>query len=201
MTLSAATSPAVLLSETGAPAVANHEGDLRFVTVGIGEPGTMRGVSAVEARGPLGRGEITTGSWSSEISGDGRLTRMTLTGAPDGRFALRLEPADLGRIDLQFEQLDDRTRVVVSAERAQTAETIRRHDLLLVDLLRQAGFDSLQVDIRHDSGSRSADDGLTEHRSGDHDVIETSHDDSFEALSTATAPPLAVDATSLDLRL
>lgn len=65
----------------------------------------------------------------------------------DSRIELRLDPPELGRVDIEFSFEKDATRVVLRAEREDALDLLRRHaDDLLRDL-RDAGYDVDHQDL------------------------------------------------------
>lgn len=62
-----------------------------------------------------------------------------------GRIELRLDPPELGRVEIQFDFSDDALRAVVSAERTATADFLRRHSEVLMQHLREAGFSGVDL--------------------------------------------------------
>ncbi|MDT8345744.1 MAG: flagellar hook-length control protein FliK, partial [Thermohalobaculum sp.] len=63
------------------------------------------------------------------------------------RIELRLDPPELGRVDIRFDFTDDRLNAVVAAERGATADLLRRHADMLIAQLREAGFDKVDLDF------------------------------------------------------
>lgn len=146
------------LAAGGAPAIDPAPELLEAAGPVLTAEGSHRGGFPADARA-----QAQAAGWSAPLGDAGAGTRLHLVTQGDGRFALQLRPADLGRIDMQFEIGDDGMRVVVAVERQATADLIRRHDAVLQGLLREAGFGAVDVTVRQDdAGSAGADRPLFE---------------------------------------
>lgn len=77
-----------------------------------------------------------------------------------GRIELRLDPPELGRLEISLEFVDQTLRATVAAERAGTHDLLRRHAELLQMQLQQAGFSG--ADVRFSGGQRQAAGGWPE---------------------------------------
>lgn len=62
------------------------------------------------------------------------------TAAQSGGVEVLLQPAELGHVKFQMQQQGDTVRVVLTAERAETLDMLRRHADQLLQEFRQAGF-------------------------------------------------------------
>jgi flagellar hook-length control protein FliK len=66
-----------------------------------------------------------------------------------GPVELRLDPPELGRVQIHLITSDDGARVVVVAERAETHDLLRRHAEALARELSDAGFDTVSMHFAH----------------------------------------------------
>lgn len=67
------------------------------------------------------------------------------TDTSDGAIELRLDPPELGRVEIQFDFGEDSLRAVIAAERPATVDALRRHGDLLLQQLRAAGFANVDL--------------------------------------------------------
>ena len=86
------------------------------------------------------------------------------TGPVPGRFEIRLDPPELGTIEIKLDITDQTLRAVLSAERPATGELLRRHGEILLAQLREAGFEGVDLEFSRDQsdrqpGGRAEDDG------------------------------------------
>ena len=118
--------------------------------------------------------------------------------AQDGqqRVNIRLNPAELGRIDVKLEMSDDgRVRAVLSVERPETLDMLQRDARGLERALHDAG-------LKTDGGSLSFDlEGGSEHRDGERDHAEgggstPQHQEDTNAGLEAPLPDNAEDVPS-----
>ncbi|MEM9781965.1 MAG: flagellar hook-length control protein FliK [Pseudomonadota bacterium] len=65
----------------------------------------------------------------------------------DGQLVIQLEPPELGRLAVTLDPHDPSARALVAADRAATADLVRRHADLLLAGLRDAGVDAAGVDV------------------------------------------------------
>lgn len=74
---------------------------------------------------------------------------IRLDGGPGGnqRLTIRLDPVELGQLEIRIERSDDATRVNVLVERPETLALLRRDQPALERALDQAGMSSDQRDI------------------------------------------------------
>lgn len=75
--------------------------------------------------------------------------------APAGRVELRLEPGELGAVEITFDFRDEGLRATVVSERAATGDLLRRHAEILLQHLRDAGFEGASLEFAH-HGERQA---------------------------------------------
>ena len=66
--------------------------------------------------------------------------------AASGRIELRLDPPELGRVEIAIEIVEQSLRATLSAERPGTHDLLRRHGEMLLAQLQEAGFSG--VDLR-----------------------------------------------------
>jgi flagellar hook-length control protein FliK len=67
--------------------------------------------------------------------------------AADGQVDIRLDPPELGRVQIRIETLDDGVRALVLAERPETQELLRRNADQLARDLGAAGFERVSLDF------------------------------------------------------
>ncbi|WP_111430715.1 flagellar hook-length control protein FliK [Rhodobacteraceae bacterium DSL-40] len=72
---------------------------------------------------------------------------VAIGSARDGSVELRLDPPELGRVQIHMHTADDKVRAVVMAERPETQDLLRRHAELLTRDLSAAGFDRVSLDF------------------------------------------------------
>jgi len=58
-----------------------------------------------------------------------------------GSIELRIDPVELGKLDIEFSVIDDRMNIIVRAERDEALELMRRNSDDLEKMLREAGVD------------------------------------------------------------
>ncbi|MEM8572186.1 MAG: flagellar hook-length control protein FliK [Pseudomonadota bacterium] len=83
---------------------------------------------------------------------------VAINTAQDGQVELRLDPPELGRVQIQMQTSEDGVRAVVIAERAETQELLRRHADMLSRHLEEAGFTSVSLDFT--AGSEAGSGGM-----------------------------------------
>lgn len=66
-------------------------------------------------------------------------------GPGSGRIELRLDPPELGKIEISLEITDQSLRATLAAERPATNELLRRHSEILLAQLQQAGFTGIDL--------------------------------------------------------
>ncbi|HVS20091.1 MAG TPA: flagellar hook-length control protein FliK, partial [Planctomycetota bacterium] len=86
------------------------------------------------------------------------LQQVRLRLLPGAREAtLQLEPARLGRLSIRLELRRGVTRAEVVAEEAATLAVLERHEPELRAALTEAGFEGVEVELRHaGEGERDA---------------------------------------------
>ncbi|MBK0398120.1 flagellar hook-length control protein FliK [Limibaculum sp. M0105] len=70
---------------------------------------------------------------------------------------LRLDPPELGQVEIHFDFGNESLRAVVSAERTATADLLKRHVETLIQQLRDAGFSGVDLSFgqfAHGEGER-----------------------------------------------
>jgi hypothetical protein len=73
-----------------------------------------------------------------------------------GRIELRLDPPELGNVEILLEITDQSLRATVMAERPATNELLRRHGEVLLTQLQQAGFTGIELQF---TGNRTGNQG------------------------------------------
>lgn len=113
---------------------------------------------------PSGLAQVSGPSGASATSGDARAAVFATTVARDpgpvmtqiatavragggDRVEVRLDPPELGRVTLSFQIRDDMVAAVVSADRSETAELLRRHGEELQRALKEGGFGDVSLDF------------------------------------------------------
>lgn len=88
----------------------------------------------------------STGSVSGLVTAEGtdavhEIVRAAIATKGDGTVTLRLDPSELGRLEIVFSVADDRLSIAVTAEREDALDMMRRASDELSRMLRQAGID------------------------------------------------------------
>jgi len=121
------------------------EASSKVVPEGMAEPGgdlpvgaTMRGESPVDVRqaaSPLRPATMGGDDALQEIVRAAVVTRGPTT------IELRLDPSELGKLDIELSFVDDRVSIMVRGEREDALDLMRRSSDELGRMLRQAGLD------------------------------------------------------------
>ncbi|MCP1167928.1 flagellar hook-length control protein FliK [Limimaricola litoreus] len=82
-----------------------------------------------------------------------------ITGAAEGRVEIRLDPEELGRVALQLQTDGDKVSLVITAERAETSELLRRHLHELAQEFRAMGYRSVDLGFGGQGGAQGRDGG------------------------------------------
>lgn len=69
----------------------------------------------------------------------------------DSRVEIRLDPAELGRVHISLTRTEQGVHALVTAERPETMELLRRHAETLTRELGAAGYDSVSLDMSQGS--------------------------------------------------
>jgi len=106
-------------------------------------------------------------------------------------FTLQLDPADLGRLDVELKfHRDGSVQAHLSADRPETLAMLQKDSAHLERILQQAGFDttegSLSFDLRQQSDGSNAD-GTGNKRAGTGGIGNTNNVDNNEAAQNAAA--------------
>jgi flagellar hook-length control protein FliK len=117
------------------------------------------------------------------------------TARDGGPVELRLDPPELGRVQIHLVTTDDGARVVVMAERADTHDLLRRHAEMLARDLSDAGFDTVSLDF---SQGREAADQRSERNEAAF-AAATGVAEAAEAPERSATP--GVRLSGLDIRL
>ncbi|WP_341214297.1 flagellar hook-length control protein FliK [uncultured Limimaricola sp.] len=125
-----------------------------------------------------------------------------ITNAPNGQVEIRLDPEELGRVALQMQTDGDRVSLIITAERHETTELLRRHLHELAQEFRALGYRSVDIGFGGQGGAQGG-------AGGGEDRIPAVPTDAsgrpvpeIDALAPALRPPLAGQPGSgLDLRL
>jgi hypothetical protein len=72
-----------------------------------------------------------------------------------GRIEIRLDPPELGRVEISLDITEQSLRATLAAERPATNELLRRHGEILLAQLQQAGFTGIDLQFaEHRAGDR-----------------------------------------------
>ncbi|GJL93751.1 MAG: hypothetical protein DHS20C05_01560 [Hyphococcus sp.] len=89
-----------------------------------------------------------TASATAQIAAAIRSDRISNT------VEVRLDPPDLGRVKIDFTmETADAVKAVLTAERSDTLDHLRRNMSMLADELKSAGFTTIDLEFNNDSGS------------------------------------------------
>ena len=118
---------------------------------------------AATAQTPAGPGQVSAMAGSA-YAGNAEIARAVApqitaaigSGPGSGRIELRLDPPELGIVEISLEITDQSLRATVVAERAATNELLRRHSDILLAQLQQAGFTGIDLQF---TGNRASDQG------------------------------------------
>lgn len=124
-----------------------------------------------------------------------QITAAIATQTAPGRIELRLDPPELGRIEIGLDITDDGLRASVSAERAATGDLLRRHADMLLRHLAEAGFTDIDLSFGHTG--RGDGDGSGREGGGSPQGAGTNGP---EAVAHAPAQRAAFGSNGLDLR-
>jgi flagellar hook-length control protein FliK len=97
---------------------------------------------------------------------------------------IRIDPPHLGRLDIQIQVKDDSASVVIHAQHAQTRDLIDGSSLRLREILQEAGYQSVDVNVSHREYAQGETGGDTQGGGSSFADAENPHDD---PLSTVTA--------------
>ncbi|PHP28332.1 hypothetical protein CJ301_06255 [Limimaricola cinnabarinus] len=89
-----------------------------------------------------------------------------ITGTAEGRIEIRLDPEELGRVALQLQTDGDRISLVITAERSETSELLRRHLHELAQDFRAMGYRSVDLGFGGQNGAHDRSGGAERARSG-----------------------------------
>jgi hypothetical protein len=77
------------------------------------------------------------------------------SGPGSGRIEIRLDPPELGRVEISLEITDRTLRATLVAENPATSDLLRRHGEILLAQLQQAGFTGIDLQFaEHRAGDR-----------------------------------------------
>ncbi len=115
-----------------------------------------------------------------------------LTRASDGRIEIGLNPKELGRVRVSVTGQEGGWVVAIQAERAESADLMRRHVGVLAQEFRDLGFGSLEFSF----GERSDD------ASGSEKVSERESEDTIQQPDIKELQePRVIQTTGLDVRV
>ncbi len=121
------------------------------------------------------------------------------------RIEIRLDPAELGRVQISLTETEHGLRASVSAERPETLELLRRHSETLTRELSSAGYGSVSLDLAASAGRDPKADGRARGRERAFDLANGASGgaaDPAPALAPAGAPASArAGEGPLDIRL
>jgi len=76
----------------------------------------------------------------------GQIT-LAVAAASEGSVEIRLDPPELGRVQIRLESFENGVRAVVMAERPETQDLLRRNSETLARDLLEAGYSSVSLDF------------------------------------------------------
>jgi hypothetical protein len=79
--------------------------------------------------------------------------------ASDDKVEIRLDPPELGRVQIHLSRHDGAVQAVVLADRPETQDLLRRHAEVLARELGEAGYDSVRLDFGGGEQARPDDPG------------------------------------------
>lgn len=161
---------------------------------------------------PSGLAQVAGPSGASAASGDPRAAVFATTVARDpgpvmtqiatavragggDRVEVRLDPPELGRVTLSFQIRDDMVAAVVSADRSETAELLRRHGEELQRALKEGGFGDVSLDF---GGGEAPWRGAPNYEPGS---SRGTGDATAQQLSPSTRPASRAGVDGLDIRV
>ncbi|MEM6548240.1 MAG: flagellar hook-length control protein FliK [Pseudomonadota bacterium] len=118
------------------------------------------------------------------------------TGAGD-RITLRLDPPELGTVEIAMDVTDQGLRATLSAERPATGDLIRRHAEILLQEFNQAGFADVDLQFASHSGQGGGEGGSAQSQA---DPFARAWQDGEDGLAAAAAVAAHGDEDGLDLR-
>jgi flagellar hook-length control protein FliK len=104
-----------------------------------GEGAATRGMSAAPAPAAA-----TAGATPVAVAGQ---VAVAITGAEGDRIEIRLDPPELGRVQIAMRVVDGALAAVVLAERPEVADMLRRHAGDLERELAAAGYENVSLDF------------------------------------------------------
>jgi hypothetical protein len=117
--------------------------------------------------------------------------------ASESELEIRLDPPELGKVQIHLQRHDGGIQAVVLADRPETQDLLRRHAEVLVRELGQAGFDSVSLDF----AGGEARPGRDEARSLDWAQASPVQPAAAEGPAPGAAPRRSAAAGGLDVRL
>lgn len=64
--------------------------------------------------------------------------------------SIRLDPPSLGKLEIHIQVTDEATKITINVQTAQTRDLIENASIRLRDLLQEAGYQNVDVDVGHD---------------------------------------------------
>lgn len=122
----------------------------------------------------------------------------------DGQVEVRLDPPELGRVQIHLHTSEEGVRAVIMAERPETQDLLRRHAEMLARDLGEQGFETISLEFAagNETGGQSADEGEAARS------FETSPDaggasprQAIETAARGEYRPRGGSLSSLDIRL
>jgi flagellar hook-length control protein FliK len=152
------------------------------------------------ASGGTARATDTQAAAAARPQTVGQQLTFAIGNARGGQVEIRLDPAELGRVQIHMHTSEDGVRALVIAERAETQDLLRRHAETLTRDLNDAGFKTVSLDFT--SGRETGDEG---ERGGSEDTLHARASGPAptpEPAEVAVARPRRLTGTSgLDIRL
>jgi hypothetical protein len=190
----AAAAPAVVARNSD-PAAAIGDGGVQGIVLKDAAPPTWQlaagpGLAPARTEAPVQVPALPPQAVMAQVA-------VAIGGTPDDRVELRLDPPELGRVQIHLTRLDGGIQAVVMADRPETHDLLRRHAEVLARELGSAGYDSVSLDFA--AGHEEARAGLGEAR--EMDWAQVAPEVSAVPALPVPAPPRASLAGGLDIRL
>ncbi len=106
----------------------------------------------VDVQTSMNRTDTQTGQILRPVPVPEQITVAVGQAKDAGRIEMRLDPPDLGKVQIQLNTSEDGVRAVIMAEKTETQDLLRRHAELLSRDLRESGFEGIELEFADSSG-------------------------------------------------
>jgi len=147
--------PGLTTGHPGALDGSNHSPNIGTLPAGPGQPNLPGVAQLASVQAPP----------ASDLSRQIAAQIMTVAADRPGRtrIEIRLDPPEMGRIEVALDISDQRLRATLHADRAGTADILRRHGDLLIQDMRESGFVDIDLQFAgRDDRSAPSDTGATQ---------------------------------------